>query len=205
MLEFVKKYGHNVYSQNGEDGIIQECLHRMKMTKGYCVEYGAADGRFCSNTHLLFQQGWVGTMIESDVNLFTQMKKNMVGLQCVPYHTEVNTGNVNLVLRKEIDVLSIDTDGRNDFDCLKAYTGKAKILIIEINSSVHPLVDYLDEGASYITMLNLATSKGYFLLCHTGNMVFVGKEYKDLFPEIDLDPVARVDLYFDKQWLNPTT
>lgn len=202
MLTFVEKYGKNVYSQNGEDGIIEECLKRMKITTGHCVEFGAADGRFCSNTYLLLKQGWTGTMFECYKDLFDQLKENVKDTRCIPFFQSITPQNINILLPKSLDVLSIDTDSDNDYHCWNAYNGSAKIVIIEVNSSIQPMVEYLKEGASYRTMISLGISKGYFLLCHTGNMIFIRNDFKGLFPEITAHPVLDHEQYFNKSWLN---
>lgn len=201
MLTFVEKYGSNIYSQNGEDGIIAECLKRMGITTGHCVEFGAADGLFCSNTFNLLKQGWTGTMFELDSDLFSRLKVNIAGTKCIPFHQAVTPNNINLLLPKEIDVLSIDTDSDNDYYCWEEYSGSAKIVVIEINSSVNQMIRYLNEGANYRTMVELGIRKGYFLFCHTGNLVFVRNEFKALFPEITGHPLTDEELYFNKSWL----
>jgi len=201
MLTFVERYGANNFSQNGEDGIIAECLERMNIQKGICAEFGAADGKFCSNTYYLLQQGWKGIMIESDPELFEKLINNTKGLKCVVVQGMVTPGNINSILTVKQDVLSIDTDGSNDYDCWKEYLGEANIVIIEINSSIDPLTEYINEGTSYRTMFELGIEKGYFLLCHTGNMVFIRNKFKDLFPEITGHPLIDIELYFNKSWL----
>lgn len=201
MLTFVKKYGYNYYSQNLEDGIIEECLKRMKIEKGLCVEFGAADGIYCSNTRRLLDKGWKGIMIEPDKDLFEKLTYNTKGLQCVVINSMVTPANVNQILPFEIEVLSIDTDGKNDYETWKEYSGSAKIVVVEINSSIDPLINYLDEGANYRTMYELGVMKGYFLLCHTGNLIFVRKDFRSLFPEVNANPIIDVELFFNKYWL----
>lgn len=51
MIEFVEKYGSNITSQNGENGIIAEVLRRMKITGGIAAEFGAPTKSYCSNIH----------------------------------------------------------------------------------------------------------------------------------------------------------
>ena len=201
MKDFVKQYSKNIYSQNGEDGIIEECLKRLKLETGICAEFGAADGIFCSNTYNLLKQGWKGIMIEYDKDLFEKMDKNMDELNCITHHQAVTPYNINQLLFKELDVLSIDTDSDNDFYCWKAYTGTAKIVIIEINSSKEPMEGYLMEGSSYITMVQLGMNKDYFLLCHTGNLIFVHNDFKSLFPEVCFHPLMDFEEYFNDSWL----
>jgi hypothetical protein len=154
MIEFVEKYGYNKYSQNNEDGIIEECLKRMKIEIGSCCEFGAADGYFCSNTRALIEKGWRFTMLEAENGQF------------------VTPENVNELV-PDCDVLSIDIDG-NDYAVWKAYDKKPKIVIIEINSSLDPEEDFFEpeRGCNFSKMLKLGIEKRYDLLCHTGNMIF---------------------------------
>lgn len=188
MNEFIKKYRSNVYSQCGEDGIIEECLNRIGIKKGQCVEFGAADGYFCSNTMRLIEQGWKGLMFDTDPGGPMVM------------HAYITPGNVNQHI-PDCDLLSIDIDG-NDYNVWDAYNGKPSIVIIEINSSISPdkmnPVSDMKHGTAFLPMLHLGQRKGYFLLGHTGNMVFVDRKYKDLFPEID---ERNSETYFDKSWL----
>jgi len=59
------QYRNKVTSSNGEDGIIEYIAARMNVAPGYCVEFGAWDGRLGSNTwNLLNHRGWKGLLIE---------------------------------------------------------------------------------------------------------------------------------------------
>jgi hypothetical protein len=158
----------NTYSQNGEDGILQEVFKRLNITKGNACEFGSADGYFCSNTRLFIDQGWECVMLD------------MVNGQFV------TPENVNELVPAKLDLLSIDIDG-NDYAVWAAYQGYAKVVVIEINSSLDPEIDYFtkEHGANFSIMEKLAYSKGYFLLAHTGNMIFVDKEVVELFPDKD--------------------
>jgi hypothetical protein len=44
------KYGTNVTSQSGEDGILREVFARIGLKSRWCVEFGAWDGKKFSNT-----------------------------------------------------------------------------------------------------------------------------------------------------------
>lgn len=188
MLEFTKKYACNFYSQNGEDGIIDECLKRLRMTTGVCVEYGAADGYFCSNTRALIDAGWTGHLFEPGT-----MLPGITDAVILPE-------NINQIL-PTCQVLSIDTDGRNDYDCFTVLEQRPDIVIIEINSSIPPAQWYVDEGAGYRSMLELGIKKGYFLLCHTGNLIFIKNEHREMFPEIQGNGVGNFEHYFKTDWL----
>lgn len=168
----IKDYQQNTHSQNGEDGIINEALRRIKPKLKQAVEFGGADGFYCSNTALLRDKGWKVYMYDlKDNPPFVQAK-------------QITESNINDL--PKCSVLSIDTDGE-DYNLWKAYTGKPAIVIIEINSSLDPDKDYftLDKGANFSIMNKLAESKGYFLLCHTGNCIYILNEYKELFKDKD--------------------
>lgn len=168
------------HSQNGEQGIIDEALKRIKPTLKVAVEFGGADGYYCSNTAHLREQGW---------------KVNMYDLNEVPdlvTAKEITVKNINEL--PKCTVLSIDTDGA-DYLLWKAYNGKPDIMIIEINSGLNPDIDYflITKGTNFSMMNKLAELKGYFLLAHTGNCIYILNKHISLFPDKDSS--------FIKDWL----
>lgn len=206
MITFYNKYAGNItYSQNGEEGILIECLSRMNMNTGHTVEIGANNGLWCSNTALLlrFSQGWTGKMVESDFNLWKECEDNWKdhpGVSCQCSH--VDKYNINAFVDETCTVLSIDTDG-SDYELFKALKARPAIVIVEIDSSIPPGEDRFNSegGSGYLPMVKLGAEKGYFLLCHTGNLVFVSDEHRKLFPEIAGDGIVNSELYFKRDWL----
>lgn len=204
MLSFLQKYADNgPHSQNGESGILTEALARMGISTGYAIEVGGADGLYCSNIALLLKNGWRGLFVESDWNLYQQCKANWehnpnVRAQCC----HVDGKNISAFVDDRCDVLSTDTDGA-DFDIFKGLKAKPKIVIVEIDSSIPPGDEGFnsDGAAGYRTMTELGISKGYFLLCHTGNLIFIDMKYRKLFPEIVGDGLNNASLYFNQSWL----
>lgn len=205
MLSFFNKYNRNYFSsQNGEEGCLFEIIKRLQIEYGKCVEVGGHNGLYCSNTALLLREhAWEGLFVEADYNLYLECKANYadfpkVRSQC----SKVDERNVNAFVTEDIDLLSIDTDGMDYriFDGLKA---KPKIVIIEIDSSIPPQFEIRNsDGASgYTETVKLGISKGYFLLCHTGNLIFVDDKYRDLFPEIEGDGLTNSELYFNNSWV----
>lgn len=189
MLDFVKRYGINIHSQFGEDGIISEILKRLKLNHGVSVEFGAPTKTYCSNTANL-DNLWQKFYYDIDPAETGIMKK------------EITPANINEL--PGCDIISIDIDG-NDYNIWFAYKGKPRIVIIEVNSSVLPTenlpVSDLQHGTCYKQMLLLGIAKGYFLVCHTGNMIFVDKKYRSLFPEITGDGLSNYELYFNRSHL----
>jgi hypothetical protein len=216
MLSFHKKYQADKFSQNGEDGIIEEILRRLQINSGVCVEFGAHNGVFCSNTRKLVLTGnWKALFIEGDDGLYEALVKTYKSASNLDFdkpghkildttllHAWIYPTNVNQILPKQVDVLSIDVDGI-DYHIWDAWQGRAKIVVIEINSSLDPnseLCGDPERGSSFRSMVELGSKKGYFPVCHCGNIIFVHEDYRELFPEIPIF-VMPAD-FFNTSWLN---
>lgn len=207
MLAFLNQYAANhKFSQNGEEGILEECLLRIRDPRNdiHCVEIGGNDGLYCSNTAHLIEQGAHGLFVEGDYDLYLKCKENWkdnprVRAQCC----YVDGNNINAFVDERCDVLSIDVDGV-DYEIFKGLIARPKIVIVEIDSSILPDVEGFnsDGGASYRTMVELAIQKNYFVLCHTGNLVLIDLRYWALFAEVETtDPIFDSELYFNRAWL----
>lgn len=185
MKDFAKTYGYNINSQNGEDGILYECVRRISPLLKVAVEFGAPDLSYCSNTANLLTLGFRRYLYDSNPRDIMVEKKF------------ITADNVNEL--PACSVLSIDIDGE-DYNVWSAYNGTPDIVIIEINSSLDPSIDFFhpEKGANFSIMEKLGVRKGYFLLCHTGNMVFVLDRHRKLFPEIN--EVTSIEL-FNRSWL----
>lgn len=182
-MNFTEKYSKNVYSQNGEDGILQEIIQRTGL-KGTAIEFGGHDGFFCSNVRNL---DW--KILQYDID-----PKGDVILMTV---TEDNINDL-----PTCELMSIDIDG-NDYNVWKSLKQAPDIVVIEINSSLPPSQDVFhpSHGCNYSKMVKLGLDKGYFLIGHTGNLVFLLNKYRDLFPEIEGNGLNNYWLYFNSSWL----
>lgn len=204
----------NVFSQNGEDGIINEIIKRITdvpVDQLCCVEVGAWDGKRFSNTFNLVMQGSNAVYIESSKFRFQNLLKTAEKYKKItPINAFVNrlpntkTSLDNLIKNhvdiSDYDILSIDIDSY-DLEVWHNHTGNPKIVIIEINSSVKPGIFQWHgrEGAignSFSSTLQVANNKGYNLVCHTGNMIFVRN---DLINNLNL---SNIDLAFPERLFN---
>ena len=66
------RYGFKAYSQNDEDGIIQEILHRIGVVNKNFVEIGVGNG-LENNTLYLLVQGWHGLWAEANPKYVKQI------------------------------------------------------------------------------------------------------------------------------------
>ena len=150
-------FGHKVYSQNEEDGMIREIFKRIGTTTRTFVEFGCGDG-LQNNTLALLFDGWKGLWIEASPKLAKKIcihlpKTIRAGVLTV-LNAFVTRDNINQLIssaihQSEIDLLSIDIDG-NDFhvfDAIRCVEPRA--VVIEYNAKFVPptlfCMDY-DEG-----------------------------------------------------------
>lgn len=190
---YYEKYKRNVYSENGEDGVIENILKQLKIDSGWVCEFGAWDGKVGSNTFNLVNKGFNAVYIEADTNKFKDLLKTAEQFPIIPINRMVGVSQNSLdeilgetSIPKDFAVLSIDVDGF-DYDIwesLKNYN--PIIVVIEIDSSINPMYDtvyhpQLDGvGTSFTAVLNLGKSKNYSFLLHTANMIFIRNDYFDL-------------------------
>lgn len=67
----------NVYSQTGEDRVVEKILETLPQTDKWCVEFGAWDGLYLSNTRNLIEtKGYSAVLIEADKNKFRDLQHN---------------------------------------------------------------------------------------------------------------------------------
>jgi hypothetical protein len=102
-----------------------------------------------------------------------------------------------------INLISIDIDGYDYqvWESMKLFS--PTIVVIEINSSIPVGVEQIHnlaegkQGSSFTSMLKLGISKGYSLVCHTGNMIFIKNEFINKFQDIEIN----ADSLFLTKWL----
>lgn len=106
---------------------------------------------------------------------------------------------------QDYDLLSIDIDSY-DLEVWAAHRDfKPKIVVIEINSALQPGILQWHGGGnvgnSFSSTLAVAKGKGYSLVCHTGNMIFVRNDLAHLADLDELDSLSPERL-FNAGWLS---
>ena len=183
----LERYGRKVWSQNDEDGILEEIFRRIGTTTRSFVEFGVSDGREC-NTLKLLVEGWRGLWMESSAEQCGSIRRSFA----VPLadgrlellETSVTAENIDALLAGarvaaagELDLLSIDIDG-NDYHILKTISSvRPRVVVIEYNGKFPPPMDLVPRyepahmwdgsdyaGASLQAIANLASRRGYRLV-----------------------------------------
>ncbi len=209
------KYRKNIYSQNGEDGILEELIKRINLKEIQVCEFGAWDGKHYSNTfNLVENYSAKAVYIEQDrirFNDLIQTSKHFKNI--LPINSSINLNEnlfdkvvSNTFLKKDFDILSIDIDS-NDleiWESIKNY--EPKIVIIEICSYISPgkLERYnIDKNTknSFTSTINVGKSKGYTPLVHVGNLIFIKNEYLNKL-KIEKSLLSNHEKLFLNDWKN---
>ncbi|MDR0307322.1 MAG: hypothetical protein LBI42_10875 [Chitinispirillales bacterium] len=150
---YLDGFGYNVYSQNDEDGIINEIFKRIGTTNKTFVEFGVQDG-LESNGHFLLFSGWRGLWIDGSKKNIKKIEKKfpqpLSTKQLTAVNAMVTAENINDLIGKngfngEIDLLSIDIDG-NDYWVWQAIKCvDPRVVVIEYNAKFPPDCEWIME------------------------------------------------------------
>lgn len=118
------------YSQAGEDMVLRELFKRIGEGNRTCVEFGAADGIWLSNTKMFRDIGWKSWLFDIEPKA-----PNVIRAEITPDNVDqvFDEHNVPAV----IDLLSIDVDGM-DIWIFRRLQRKARVVVIEFNPVIPP-------------------------------------------------------------------
>jgi hypothetical protein len=195
----LSKFKKNVFSEYGEDGIIEEVFNRLKKSKvdldKKCCEFGAWNGIRASNTYnLIINQNYEAILIEGDKKKFKELCNNITNEKIIKINKFVEFSGKNKldnILKKNnffknFDFLSIDVDG-NDYHIFKGLEHyKPKLICIEFNPSIPNEVNFtqeknvtINQGCSALALIELAKKKLYSPIAATDtNLFFIKNSLK---------------------------
>jgi len=192
-----------VYSQWGEDGIVQYLLSRIDVGRKVFVEFGVQNYLESTTRFLLVNNNWSGLVIDGGEEYIQYIRNDPIYWQ---YNLKsecafITKDNINSLISKngirgEIGLLSVDIDG-NDYWVWEAIDVVQPVLtVVEYNARfgpeasvsipysadfvrarAHPSMLYF--GASLQALCHLGRRKGYaFVGCNTAgnNAFFVRKD-----------------------------
>ena len=205
----LSEFEFKVFSQWGEDGIIQFLITRLDIPNKIFIEFGVEDYSEANTRFLLMNYNWSGLVMDSSGANIDFIKNDDIywryGLKAV--RSFITRDNINRIIsehikEKDIGLLSVDIDG-NDYWIWKAIDAVSpRIVICEYNGIFgceRPITVPYDEnfirarkhrsnlyyGASLPALCLLAESKGYiFAGCNSGgnNAFFIRKDIWTLPP-----------------------
>jgi hypothetical protein len=187
-----------VFSQWGEDGIIQYLLAHVPIERKVFVEFGVENYTESNTRFLLIHDHWAGLVIDGSVENIDYIRRDPIywAANLKAECAFVTQENINDLLARngitgDVGLLSVDIDG-NDYWVWQAIdTISPRIVVCEYNSQFGPIAEVTTPydpafvrdtahfskiyyGASIAALNSLAVRKGYSLVASnsTGNNVF---------------------------------
>jgi hypothetical protein len=184
----IRPYEFKIFSQWGEDGIIQRLTQVVDIKNKTFIEFGVEDFFESNCRFLMTKDSWRGYVIDGSPRNISRLRnsdffwKHQLEANC----SFITRNNINELLEQsgfdyDLGILSIDLDGM-DYFVLEAISNfKPRILICEFNpvfgGTRKISVPYRDDfnrtqahhsnlywGASLSAMTDLAKEKGYLLV-----------------------------------------
>jgi hypothetical protein len=170
------EFAFNKYSQFGEDGVISKIFECIGTTNKLCIDFGAYDGVFFSNTaNLWLHNNWQALLIESDKKRYEKLLKNSIKATsgCITLNLKIEPWGDNsidsifskLKLDEPIDLLSLDIDG-NEYYILKNMKIRPRVIVVEFNPTL-PLDAFIHQPLD-----------GYFGCSQAALESVLGDDYK---------------------------
>ena len=131
---------YKIFSQNGEDGILDYLLYQLKIEKPKFIEIGVGDYTE-SNTRFIFDRcSPKGAIIDCIDNFEERVKKkiNLWRGELKIINNFVNSENINEIMKDtdcttDLDIFSLDIDGIDYWILEKLPKDFSKIAVIEFN------------------------------------------------------------------------
>ncbi len=205
IIEKVEDIEFKIFSQFGDDGIIQFLVDKLEIDFEYqnFIEFGVEDYSEANTKFLLLNNNWSGLILDSSNENIENIKKNnffwkfeLEAKKCFITKDNINSIIANSYIgKKKIGILSIDIDGNDYWVWKEINIIDPLIVIIEYNStfgfekkiSIPYKKDFerskahhsnLYWGASIEALKFLAKKKGYklFTTNSAGNNAYFVKE-----------------------------
>lgn len=194
-----------VFSQFGEDGIIQYLINKLNVVNKTFVEIGVENYREANTRYLLENNNWRGLIIDGSKSWIEEIKRQDLSWKydLTAIDAFVTRKNINRLLKEagftgEIGLLSIDIDGNDYWIWKEIKVIDPDMVVIEYNSVLGQkralTIPYSPKfergkahfsnlyfGASLPALINLGVKKGYvFVGCNSAgnNAFFVKKSYQ---------------------------
>lgn len=181
----LNRYEGQVFSQNGEDGIIAEIFARIGATDKTFVEFGAGDGTENNSAYLLLK-GWSGYWFDGDAQNVDSVRNNFAGAIAEKrltvareFFTAEDARRIfgQHCVPEEFDLLSIDIDRNTAWIWRALASFHPRACVVEYNPSIPPQDDWeipykadatwdgtLVYGAGLLALEGVGRDLGYSLV-----------------------------------------
>jgi len=183
-LRAFDRYKRNVYSQFGEDGIIESVFAQIGVENRWVLEIGASDGLFMSNSRALIEDGWSAVLIESDAEKFERLQAlyadvdrvHCIHMACV----DLDTALEDTPIPQDFDLAIIDVDGQDYHLWNRMLKYSPRVVMCEFDA--HAAEGFIPAiggsgGAGRNALIDLAFGKLYRPIAETEvNLISVRQE-----------------------------
>jgi hypothetical protein len=202
-IQSLEEVEFQVFSQRGEDGIIQYIISQIDIPHKIFIEFGVENYTESNTRFLLFNNNWSGLVMDGSEKNVRFIRDDFIywKYDITAYHSFITRENINSLISqytglRDIGLLSVDVDG-NDYWIWEAINViDPRIVVCEYNSAfgdskkvsvpydpsfVRSKAHYSDLyfGASLGAFCHLADKKGYDFIGTAGagvNAFFVRKD-----------------------------
>jgi hypothetical protein len=206
-LRHLSDAGFKVFSQWGEDGIIEWLVNRLPDIPQSFIEFGATNYQEANTRFLLEHRNWRGLIAEADEAEIAKIEQNLLWRHDLTVaQSFITRDNINDLFQSngftgDIGLLSIDIDGNDYWVWAAISVVSPAIVVCEYNAvfgDLHPISvpydpafvrssahsSYLYWGTSIGALVHVASKKGYSLVGSNreGNNAFFVRN--DLAPEV---------------------
>jgi len=228
-IQPIENLEFQVFSQFGDDGIIQYIINSIDFPSKTFIEFGVETYKEANTRFLMINNNWSGMVIDGSENNINFIRQDGIYFAHEIYvkHSFITKENINGLLSTfpygpEIGILSIDIDG-NDYWVWKEINVVNPILVIVEYNSVfganNPWTipyepsytrttntsDVLVYGASLLSLCDLAEEKGYnFIGCNSAgnNAYFLRKDKMGSFKPLTSTEgyvLSKFSEYYDEE------
>lgn len=178
-----------VYSQWGEDGIIDWLVNKFPEIPKSFLEIGTENYKESNTRFLLVNKNWDGFIIEADKNSVKDIKSQRVYWKhnLTIENQFVDQNNINTIIKrinipKKLGLLSLDIDGIDYWVLKKLSVLEPSIVICEYNSlfgqkkaiTVPYKKNYIRSNEHYSNLFYGASIKAFIDLLKKRNYFFIG-------------------------------
>jgi len=211
-----------IFSQWGEDGILDFLCAKLEIDRPRIIEIGVGDFSECNSRYLIYSRSASVVAVDIDEKLSSSLAIRHAAWRTslTPLIYEANSDNARSLISKsreildEIDILIIDIDGIDFWVLRELNLEEVKVIVVEYNSffgssasvSVPNFENfnrykYHHSGAYYGASLgafhNFLSQSGYTFLGvnrQCTNAFFVNTEFRNLFNELRIPPLKNCAL-----------
>lgn len=205
IIKSLRDVDYKIFSQNGEDGIIDYLLFQLNIEKPKFLEIGVGDYSECNTRFLYDRISGEGTIIDVIKDFENKVKKNIKKWRgnLTILNKQINSENILTILNENksllrLDLFSIDIDGIDYWIIKKLPKHFCKVAVLEFNplfgKDIEVTVPNLSNfdrknyhyshlcfGMSIKAAINIMEEKGFYFVgtnLFRNNAFFVSNEFE---------------------------